>query len=216
MASVDAARAGEDELLTPELRKRLEVHRIDLPPLRRRREDVPGFVRLVIAERCARQRAPLKAMSSQAMSLLAALPWRGNLTELGELLETLVANVPGRTIRVPDVLTHVCFDAGDVTCSKGGTLKEARERFERDYVAAVLVQHQGRMAQAARALGMQRANLYRKVRQLAVARQPVFPRRPGASTRVDRHDPKALAEGALPGTPRSARLISKQDAMEVR
>jgi len=84
-------------------------------------------------------------------------------------------SLTGRMIRVADVLTHVRLDGSDVSFSTSGTLKEARERFERDYVAAVLRQHHGRMAQAARVLGMQRPNLYRKVRQLAVARKGVSP-----------------------------------------
>jgi DNA-binding NtrC family response regulator len=49
-----------------------------------------------------------------------------------------------------------------------GTLKAARERFERDYIAAVLEHHRGRMADAARTLGIQRTNLYRKARQLGI------------------------------------------------
>src|SRR5262245_49381226 len=53
------------------------------------------------------------------------------------------------------------------------TLKAARERFERDYIAAVIAHHRGRIADAARTLGIQRTNLYRKARQLgfSVARR---------------------------------------------
>jgi two-component system nitrogen regulation response regulator NtrX len=169
IASVDLSREGE--LLEPELKKRLAVHRIELPALRHRRQDLAGLVRLLVADICDMRQIPAKTVSSQAISLLCALPWRGNFTELRGLLQTLVANLPGRMIRVADVLTHVRLDGGDVSFSTSGTLKEARERFERDYVAAVLRQHHGRMAQAARVLGMQRPNLYRKVRQLAVARK---------------------------------------------
>jgi DNA-binding NtrC family response regulator len=172
IASVDSSREGE--LLEPELKKRLAVHRIDLPPLRHRREDLPGLVRLLVTEICDAQQMPAKTVSSQAISLLCALPWRGNFTELRGLLQTLVAS-PGRMIRVADVLTHVRLDGDDVSLSTSGTLKQARERFERDYVAAVLRQHHGRMAQAARVLGMQRPNLYRKVRQLAVTRKGPAP-----------------------------------------
>ena len=171
IACVDSSQAGDVELLEPELKKRLAVHRIDLPPLRHRKEDLPGLVRLLVADLCDAQHLPATTVSSQAVSLLCALPWRGNFSELRGLLQTLVANLPGRMIRVADVLTHVRLDGGDVSFSTSGTLKEARERFERDYVAAVLRQHHGRMAQAARVLGMQRPNLYRKVRQLAVGRK---------------------------------------------
>jgi two-component system, NtrC family, nitrogen regulation response regulator NtrX len=54
----------------------------------------------------------------------------------------------------------------DLTAS----LREARRRFERDYIAAVLERHQWRMSDAARALGIERANLYRKARQLGIAK----------------------------------------------
>jgi two-component system nitrogen regulation response regulator NtrX len=172
IASVDSSQACESESLVPELKKRLAVHQIEMPPLRHRREDLPGLVRLLMADICEVQQMPAKAVSAQAISLLCALPWRGNFTELRALLQTLVANLPGRMIRVADVLTSVRLDGADVSFSAGGTLKEARERFERDYVAAVIRQHHGRMAQAARVLGMQRTNLYRKVRHLAVTKTP--------------------------------------------
>ena len=86
------------------------------------------------------------------------------------LLRRLAVKVPSRQIRLADVLAHVRLDAQPAAAVYGGTLREARESFERDYVAAVLDQHRGRMAEAARALGLQRTNLYRKVRQLSVQR----------------------------------------------
>ena len=171
IASMDST-GGDLEPLVPELQKRLAVHRIDLPPLRHRREDLPGLVRALLIDICQSRRVPVKLASRQALSLLSALPWRGNLTELRAMLQVLIAAVPGRKIRLADVLANVQLDARDVTCAAGGTLREARERFEREYVAAVLQQHQGCMTDAAKALGVQRANLYRKVRQLAVPRHP--------------------------------------------
>jgi DNA-binding NtrC family response regulator len=56
-------------------------------------------------------------------------------------------------------------------------LREAKEKFERDYVAAVLEHHKGRVAEAAAALGIQRTNLYRKMRALGLS-----PPRAGAPT----------------------------------
>jgi two-component system nitrogen regulation response regulator NtrX len=110
-------------------------------------------------------------MSKQAAALLCALPWRGNFVELTGLLRVLVMKVPDRLIRLSDVLANVRLDGSAVTFQGRGTLKEARERFEREYVAAVLELHRGRMAEAARALGIQRTNLYRKIRQLSVQRK---------------------------------------------
>jgi two-component system nitrogen regulation response regulator NtrX len=53
----------------------------------------------------------------------------------------------------------------------GATLREARQRFERQYIADVLQQHGWRMGEAARVLGIQRTNLYRKARQLQIPSQ---------------------------------------------
>jgi two-component system nitrogen regulation response regulator NtrX len=68
------------------------------------------------------------------------------------------------------VLAQVRLDGSEIAAAGGTTLREARLRFERDYIAAVVRQHHGRMGEAAAALGIQRTNLYRKLRQLSVVR----------------------------------------------
>jgi DNA-binding NtrC family response regulator len=163
---------GDDSRVFAELRTRLTVHRVDLPPLRQRREDLPGLIRMVLAEICDTLRLQPKGITRQAMALLAALPWHGNFPEMQGLLRGLALKVPGGVIRIADVLATVRLDGTAVMFPGAVTLKEARDRFEREYVAAVLDQHHGRMAEAARVLGIQRTNLYRKLRQLAVERKP--------------------------------------------
>jgi len=101
-----------------DLLRRLAVIRIDMPPLRRRRED-------------------------------GAVP-------------------DSRGIGLEDVLAHVRLDGGSTSFPDGGTLKQARSRFEREYIGSVLEQHKGRISEAAVALGIQRTNLYRKMRALRV------------------------------------------------
>ena len=155
----------------PEMPRRLHIA-IDVPPLRERRDDVPALVRCLLTDLCVAAEQPPKAASRQAVELLCALPWPGNIGELEALLRVLVSHVPGRHIRLAHVLDYVRLDGRPAIASYTGTLKEARDRFERDYVAAVLDRHRGRMAEAAKALGLQRTNLYRKVRQLAVERRP--------------------------------------------
>ena len=161
-----AEREGE---LVPELARRLPVT-INIPPLRERREDIPGLVRCLLPELSMAAGVAPKVASRQATELLSALPWRGNVGELEALLRTLVTQIPGRHIRLAHVLEYVRLDGRASVATYTGTLKEARECFERDYVAAVLDRHRGRMAEAAKTLGLQRTNLYRKVRQLSVTR----------------------------------------------
>jgi DNA-binding NtrC family response regulator len=168
MATIDSTQG--EERIVPELRRRLTATTIEVPALRDRREDIPALVRYLLADICAGLEVPVKTASKQAAQLLGALPWRGNLDELRDVLRAVALRTPGQVVRLSDVLASVRLDGGPATFTSTGPLKQARERFEREYVASVLAQHQGRMAEAARALGIQRTNLYRKVRQLAVVR----------------------------------------------
>jgi two-component system nitrogen regulation response regulator NtrX len=161
--------AVQDGRVRDDLFRRLSVIRIDMPPLRNRREDIPALANFFVRDICAALGVPAKALSRPALSLIAALPWRGNAAELRALLDAVVRRSNGDDgISLDDVLTHVRLDGGSVVSSAGGTLRQARARFERDYIAAVLDQHRGRITDAAKALGIQRTNLYRKMRSLRV------------------------------------------------
>ncbi len=152
-----------------DLLRRLAVIRIDVPALRGRREDIPALANYFLREICASRRLPPKVVSRPALLLISALPWRGNAAEMRRLLETVVNAVPdSRGIGLEDVLAHVRLDGGTMAYPDGGTLKQARSRFEREYIATVLEQHKGRISDAAVALGIQRTNLYRKMRALRV------------------------------------------------
>jgi len=165
---VDAA-VGEGRI-REELFRRLSVLRIDMPPLRSRREDIPALANYFLREICRARRVPPKTLSRPALSLISALPWRGNAVELRTMLEAVVSGLAGgKGIGIEDVLAHVRLDAGTVF-AEGGTLRQARSSFEREYIAHVLEQHHGRISEAAKALGIQRTNLYRKLRSLRVGR----------------------------------------------
>ena len=173
MASVEPGfdTAVQDGRVREDLYRRLSVIAIDVPPLRNRREDIPALTNYFVRQICASLGVPPKTLSRPALSLISALPWRGNAVELRALLESVVVGLQGgRAIGLEDVLAHVKLDGGSVVFSNGGTLKEARARFERDYIAAMLEQHHGRISEAAKALGIQRTNLYRKMRSLRVRR----------------------------------------------
>ena len=71
-------------------------------------------------------------------------------------------------IQIEDVLPALNLDRAPVRFTPAGQLREARLRFERDYISAVLQHHGWRMADAAETLGIQRPNLYRKARQLGI------------------------------------------------
>lgn len=151
-----------------DLHRVISTLRIELPPLRNRREDIPALTDFFLASLCRRASVPVKAVSEPARQLLSALPWHGNALELKSLLENMVLRVRRDVIGLEDVLATVQLDGRARPFGMLGTLREARARFERDYIAAMLEQHHGRVPDAAQALGIQRTNLYRKLRRLKV------------------------------------------------
>jgi DNA-binding NtrC family response regulator len=162
--------AVEDGRVRDELYRRLAGMHVSVPPLRQRREDIPLLANYFVRRACAARRIPPKVLTRGALSLLGALQWRGNAGELKGLLETIVTGGRGSLIALEDVLTYVRLDGGAMIFADSGTLRQARARFESEYIAAVLRRHRGRVTEASKALGIQRPNLYRKMRALKVTR----------------------------------------------
>jgi two-component system nitrogen regulation response regulator NtrX len=174
MASADPGidRFVQEGRVRDDLFRRLSVIRIEMPSLRDRREDIPALANYFVREILAARRTSPRTLSRAALALIGALPWRGNANELRTLLEAAMTGQPeGRAIGIEDVLAHVQLDGGSAVFANGGTLRKARARFEREYITAVLEEHDGRISDAAKALGIQRTNLYRKMRSLRVNRR---------------------------------------------
>jgi len=151
-----------------DLFRRLSASRIDLPPLRDRADDVPALASRLLEEACAAAGRPAAKISKAALALVGALTWTGNLAELRAVVERVVGELHGDVVQIEHLLPALPLNRAAVAFTPAGNLREARLRFERDYIAAVLQHHEWRMADAAQTLGIQRPNLYRKARQLGI------------------------------------------------
>jgi len=151
-----------------DLFRRLSAVRIDVPSLRERPEDVSAIaIRLLDSLRAARD-LPTATFTQAALSLVSSLTWPGNVAELRDALERVVdANGDG-VIQIEHVLPALHLHRAAAPFAPAASLREARLRFEREYISAVLQHHGWRMADAAQTLGIQRPNLYRKARQLGI------------------------------------------------
>jgi DNA-binding NtrC family response regulator len=151
-----------------DLYRRLAETRIDLPPLRERKDDVPALATQLLEEACAANAVPTRRFTQPALMLLAALSWPGNLAELRAFVADILAETSDEEISIDRVLPSLRLERSLAPFVPSGSLREARLRFEREYIAAILQHHGWRIAEAARALGIQRPNLYRKARQLGI------------------------------------------------
>ncbi len=152
----------------PDLFRRLSAVRVDLPPLRDRADDVPALAERLLEDISAADGGRPRTFTQTALALISALTWPGNLVELREAIERVVMDTRDDVIQIEHLLPALQLDRARAPFVPSGNLRDARLRFERDYIAAVLQHHEWRMAAAAETLGIQRPNLYRKARQLGI------------------------------------------------
>jgi two-component system nitrogen regulation response regulator NtrX len=148
---------------------RLNVFPIRLPALRERMEDLPALV-LHLADRVRPRQAP--TFTPSALEALAGYGWPGNVRELANLIERLIIlsgpTVDGAAVR------QVLRGGGPPplgASALGRPLNDALDDFERGLIGAALTQAQGNVAEAARLLQTDRANLYRRMRRLGLDRE---------------------------------------------
>ena len=152
---------------------RLNVIPFQVPPLRDRREDIPLLVRHFMQVLCAEHGRKAREVVPDALEALARLPWPGNVRELRNILERLVIMTPGERIELQHLPATLASslsarppaaDESSPAASGDGTLLAAREAFERRYILERYRECGGNMSRTAESLGVERSNLYRKMK----------------------------------------------------
>jgi two-component system nitrogen regulation response regulator NtrX len=165
-AEIRAGRFRED------LYFRLNVVPISVPPLRERVDDIPiladHFMALLAKEYGRRP----KVFDVDAAGVLQRYSWPGNVRELRNVVERLMIMVPSDRVTARDVLF---LDQGEMAVLPSGPeapalalLHDARDAFERQYILRAMAAQQGNISRTADALGVERSNLYRKMRAFGI------------------------------------------------
>lgn len=153
------------KLFREDLYYRLNVVSIPVPSLRDRVEDVPFLVDHFVGILCRDSGHKPKTFRAGAMDLLKRYDWPGNVRELRNLVERLLIMVPGPSVGEADVAGVLSGMTGKRPLPSGLTLREARERFEREYILDILSRNEGNIVRTAASLGIDRTSLHRKIRQ---------------------------------------------------
>jgi two-component system nitrogen regulation response regulator NtrX len=153
---------------------RLAVFPIHVPPLRERRGDIALLAAHFLAFFSRAGGVNPKTLTTSAQDLLNRYAWPGNVRELKNLCERLVILTGKRSIDAPHVEPLLAGRAGDnhrlepTAPVAGVSLAEQLLNYERRLVAAALERNRGNIAAAARELGLDRANLFRKMKRLGL------------------------------------------------
>jgi len=165
-AEIRAARFRED------LYFRLNVLPVFVPPLRERVEDVPLLADHFMAMLAREYGRRPKALDPDAVAVLQRYRWPGNVRELRNLVERLMIMVPGDRVSSRD-LSFLQQEAEGPPPPERPTsmapLHHARDAFEKEYILRALANQQGNMSRTAEVLGVERSNLYRKMRAFGIA-----------------------------------------------
>jgi len=164
---------------------RLNVVPIIVPTLRERREDIPALVRHFMKVHADEQGLRIKEVSPDGMEVLQQYDWPGNIRELRNLTERLLIMVPGPVIEASQASMSLQGRAGGSAAASSNqaaspalfaqaydSLRDARNAFEKEYIARKLREHHWNISRTAEDLKIERSHLHRKIKFLDVEMRP--------------------------------------------
>ncbi|HXG52452.1 MAG TPA: sigma-54 dependent transcriptional regulator [candidate division Zixibacteria bacterium] len=158
-AEVEAGRFRDD------LYYRLNVFEINIPPLRKRLEDLPGLVEHLIHRHNLEMKTNYKGVDSATMRILMSLPWKGNIRELDNVLERAMILGDGEWITPANLPGQHSVEDG---FTGEENLTRAVELYEKAFIERTLGKVGGDKIRAAELLGLSLSTLYRKIEKLGI------------------------------------------------
>jgi two-component system nitrogen regulation response regulator NtrX len=147
---------------------RLNVIPFNVPPLRDRREDVPLLAEHFLREFTTAYGRKPKELTPEAFKVLTEYHWPGNVRELKNLIERIVILNPQVRVDARHIPLNPSKRQPDRSLDRFGSLQEVREAAEREYILKKLEETSGNVTRTAELLGLERSNLYRKMKTLGI------------------------------------------------
>jgi two-component system nitrogen regulation response regulator NtrX len=147
---------------------RLNVIPFHVPPLRDRREDIPLLADYFLREFTTAYGRKPKELTPEAYRILQDYHWPGNVRELRNLIERIVILNPQVRVDARHIPLNVTRRPAERPMDRFGSLAEVREAVEREYILKKLDETNGNVTRTAELLGLERSNLYRKMKTLGI------------------------------------------------
>jgi DNA-binding NtrC family response regulator len=167
--NVDLEKAVHDGRFREDLYYRINVIPVKVPPLRERADDLPELASFFIGRCNAKFRKRVQGIEPSALEVLQAYPWPGNIRELENLMERLVAVSESESIRDEDLPYE--YHLARLTRPEQATeglLERAAEMFERNFILKVLEHERWNVSATARTLGVALSSLKFKMERLEI------------------------------------------------
>jgi transcriptional regulator with PAS, ATPase and Fis domain len=144
---------------------RIRIARVQLPPLRERREDIPLLAHSFLSQICTTTGKTIDGMSPDTLRLLMSHAWPGNVRELKSAMEFAVISCKGKEILPVDLPPEI---TGDSVASSPSVWIPLTEQDEKARLLAALSEAKGNRTEAAKRLGVSRATFYRRLVELNI------------------------------------------------
>jgi len=165
----DLQQAMAEKSFRTDLYYRLSAVEIHVPPLRDRKEDIPDLAMHFLKIYCEKNNRFISGFEPKALQLLMQQDWPGNVRQLESIVERLVLFASGQRINESEVA--LVLNLSSFGAQSGlMTFRQAREAFDREFITNALIAHDWNVQKAAKTLGLDRTNLYKKMQQLGIAR----------------------------------------------
>lgn len=168
-SSKDLAKEVAEKRFQKELYDRLNVIPFHIPPLRERTEDIPVLVSSFSDQFARESGMPKKAFSEKALEAMRSYAWPGNVRELKNFVERVYILTPGEFVDVHDLYFAGLGGGEDgASLESLGNFREARAKFERDYLVKKIQENGGNISKTAEAIGLERSYLHRKIKAYGI------------------------------------------------
>ncbi len=161
----------EESRFREDLFHRLNVFEIHVPPLRERKEDIMPLAKYFVEKHCLSYNKPKKNIGPQVEGQLLLMDWRGNVRELKNLMEKLVIFSEGDEITLEDFYNSENNGSHHkINSLRSSTLKEAKEKFEKEMIVKKLLKNNWQVQKTAEELGIERTNLFKKMQKFGIVK----------------------------------------------
>lgn len=179
-SSQDVMEAVQNGLFKEELYYRLSVVPIKISPLHERKDEIPELIRHFVKVSAMHHNLNEREFSEEAVLAMQSYEWPGNISQLRNVIDWVLimsADEAQGPIKVGMLPSEIILDTPKILQDNDSAeliklpLREAREKFERDYLLAQVTRFSGNISQTANFVGMERSALHRKLKNLQVERK---------------------------------------------
>jgi two-component system nitrogen regulation response regulator NtrX len=169
-SSKDLEKEVAEKRFRQDLYDRLNVVPFRIPSLRERSEDIPVLISHFSDQFSRESGMPKKAFSEKALAAMRAYNWPGNVRELKNFVERVYILTPGEYVDVHDMRFAGLSEGteSDAQIEDLGTFREARSKFEREYLVNKIQENDGNISKTAEMIGLERSYLHRKIKAYGI------------------------------------------------